>query len=123
MSRAHKEKGNKGERDWRDFLLERGIDAVRHKDGLVDVDSELADVHWEVKRQETHKNFYRWIAQAERDAEKLGRKGIVAFRKNFQPWRCIVPADFLVELLLIRKWAVSNGFPTHILLEEHFDED
>jgi Holliday junction resolvase len=122
MSRANKDKGNRGEREWRDVLRYRGVDAERKKDGLVDVDSEFVDIHWEVKRQESPKNFYKWIAQAEKDAERLGRKGVVAFRKNYHPWRCIVPADLLVDLLLIRKWAVSNGFPSELLLEDYFKE-
>lgn len=118
MAKAHKDKGNRGERDWRDELIESGFVAIRKKEGLVDVDSNILDVHWEVKRVENPRDLYKWIAQAERDAEKLGRNGIVAFRKNYHPWRCIVRGKFLLRLLKIREWAVANGLPDEL---EYYD--
>lgn len=111
MARTHKNKGNRGEIEWKNLLIANDIHATRERDGLVDVESEITDVHWEVKRQESAKKLYDWIAQAERDAEKLGRNPVVVFRKNFHPWRCIVPAGFFLELLKIRRWALRNGYP------------
>jgi hypothetical protein len=111
LAKSHKQKGNRGEIEWKDFLIANGFEATRKKDGLVDVESNILDIHWEVKRRESLKEVRKWIAQAERDAENLGRNGIVTFRQNFNPWRCIVPAGFLMELLKIREWAVRNGYP------------
>lgn len=103
MARFHKDKGNRGEREWRDFLRKHGFKAWRQRDGLIDVESNVAGVHWEVKRQENPKNFWKWIEQAVGDAEKLHQIPVVAFRRNFQPWYCIVPGDFMMELLQLRQ--------------------
>src|ERR1051326_2522650 len=116
MARSHKEKGNRGEREWRDFLIAHGFKAIRNRDDLVDVRSNVENVHWEVKRQE-NPQLLKAMRQAQRDCNGNGRIPIVAFRTNRSDWLAVVPAEFLMELLKIREAVrevspdkFSNGF-------------
>lgn len=69
----------------------------------MDVESNVKGVHWEVKRVEAIHRMPKWVKQADGDAVQYGRVPVVAFRRNFEHWRCIVPAEFLMELLKIRE--------------------
>jgi Holliday junction resolvase len=109
VAKSHKEKGNRGEREWRDFLISHGFKAIRNRDDLVDVRSNIEDVHWEVKREETPRPI-KAMEQATKDAAGYGKVPIVAFRTNRQPWHCILPAEFLMELLKLREeWVMLKA--------------
>jgi len=45
------------------------------------------------------KTLYKWMEQAERDAEK-GQVPVVMHRSNLQPWLVIVPLDRLKDLVI-----------------------
>lgn len=94
-------KGANGERAFRDYLRERGIEARRGQQfsgspDSPDVISSLSGVHWEVKRVE-RLEIHKAIEQAQRDAgDKLP---VVAFKANRKDWLAILPMDKLMDLL------------------------
>ena len=102
-------KGKVGEREWRDFLRERGIQAKRgqqHAGGSdsPDVMSELDDLaHWEVKRVE-NLSIYPAMEQACNDSAAT-QIPVVAHRRNHKEWLCTVRGSDLVSLLLLAKFA------------------
>ena len=102
-------KGKVGEREWRDFLRERGINAIRgqqHSGGneSPDVKSDLDHfVHWEVKRVE-NLSIYPALDQCKLDSAK-NQMPVVAHRRNHKEWICTVRADDLIRLLLIAQAA------------------
>ena len=60
----------------------------------------LESLHIECKRVESGtKTLYKWMEQAERDAEK-GQVPVVMHRSNLQPWLVIVPLDRLKDLVI-----------------------
>lgn len=96
-----RQKGCRGEREFRDYLRERGIEARRGQQfsgspDSPDVISSLSGVHWEVKRVE-RLEIHKAIEQAQRDAgDKLP---VVAFKANRKDWLAILPMDKLMDLL------------------------
>lgn len=100
-------KGKVGEREWRDFLRDRGIQAKRgqqHAGGndSPDVRSELDDfVHWEVKRVQ-NLSIHPAMEQACQDAENH-QIPIVAHRRNHKEWLCTVRGADLINLLLLAR--------------------
>lgn len=105
-------KGKVGEREWRDFLRERGIQAIRgqqHAGGTEspDVKSELDYfVHWEVKRVE-NLSIYPAMQQAIDDSS-IEQIPVVAHRRNHKEWLCTVRADHLIKLLLLARNAAGS---------------
>ena len=106
MSRANKQKGARGEKEWRDVLRSHGYDARRERDGRVDVSHNVRGIHFEVKRREKL-DIPAHCSQAKRDAG-TGNIPVVAFRSNRQPWRVILDADDFLALLKERE---PNGSP------------
>lgn len=97
-----KKKGSRGEREFSQFLKERGIEARRGQQysgspDSPDVISSLEHIHWEVKRVEAlqiHKAMY----QAKADAG-ANQTPVVAYRKNREEWLVILTADDFIKLL------------------------
>lgn len=96
MGKPSREKGARGERDFRDLLRRYGFYARR--DGRLDDDlqHDVDGVHFEVKRCE-RLEIPKWLEQAKRDAG--ARVPAVAFRRNHDIWRVVVPAEHYLELL------------------------
>jgi Holliday junction resolvase len=100
-----RDKGKRGELDWRDFLLMHGITARRgaQYSGGSDSPDVVADTpgwHAEVKRTECL-NLYNAMDQATGDAK--GKIPYVAHRKNKRPWVVIIPANAWVQLIQLQK--------------------
>jgi Holliday junction resolvase len=98
-----RQKGARGEREWRDQLREAGYTARRGQQFAGGSDSpdvvcdELARVvHFEVKRVQSL-NIHAAVQQATRDGN--GKAPVVAHRKNNQPWLVTVLADDFFKLL------------------------
>ena len=98
-----RQKGARGEREWRDQLRAAGYTARRGQQFAGGSDSpdviceELhSKLHFEVKRVESL-NLGAAYAQAERDAR--GKVPVVAHRKNAQPWLVTMPATAFFKLL------------------------
>jgi Holliday junction resolvase len=98
-----RQKGARGEREWRDQLRAAGYTARRGQQFAGGTESpdvicdELASViHWEVKRVESL-NIHSAVAQAMRDAG--GKAPMVAHRRNAQPWLVTMTAEALFGLL------------------------
>lgn len=81
------------------FTAERG-GPIHRDDKRPDVVHDIPGVHIEVKRTE-RLDLYGALAQAEGDAAD-GELPVVAFRRNGDRWRAILPLDALVELLRLR---------------------
>jgi Holliday junction resolvase len=96
VGRASRQKGARGERDFRDLLRDHGFACDRDGSEFGDLRHEVEGVHFEVKRQE-RLSLPAWLRQAEEDAD--GRVPVVAFRQSRQPWRVVIPADHYLELL------------------------
>lgn len=96
-------KGAAGEREFRDFLVERDHTARRGQQfsgghDSPDVVSDLDDVvHWEVKRVESLR-LYDALEQAKRDA-KVTQIPIVVHRQSHKEWVAILRADDLVRII------------------------
>lgn len=94
-----REKGKRGERDFRDFLRDMGFTARRGQQFAGGADSpdvqceELPRIHFEVKFGEDFTIGSKAVEdawkQAVRDAGK-GKMPVVAFRRNREPWRVLV---------------------------------
>jgi hypothetical protein len=102
MSRAQREKGKRGEREFAALLENHGFSARR--DGRLDDDlaHDVDGYHFEVKRRETLA-LPAWHRQAEQDAGD--RVAVVAYRRNAEPWRASLDAEQLVRLLSIERAA------------------
>ena len=102
MGRASRDKGARGEREWRDVLTAAGYPAERgcqRKGGpdSPDVDCpSLSGLHFEVKRVEKL-NIYTALGQAMCDAGD--RVPIVAHRRNHSPWLVTLRAGDFFSLL------------------------
>ena len=98
-----RQKGARGEREWRDFLIQAGLTARRGQQFSGNPEApdvvcpSTPGVHWEVKRVEAG-NPYVWLDQARRDAGDR-KIPIVAHRKNQRDWICILPALDVLNLL------------------------
>ena len=98
-----RQKGARGEREWRDQLREAGYTARRGQQFSGGSDSpdvicdELAGViHFEVKRVQAL-NIHAAVEQATRDG--AGKTPVVAHRKNNQPWLVTILAKDFFKLL------------------------
>lgn len=101
MSRMSREKGKRGERDWRDQLRLHGFDARRGQQfsgspDSPDVICEALAVHWEVKRQE-RANLFAAYEQAATDAA-IDKEPVVATRRNASPWMIFCSAGHYLGL-------------------------
>lgn len=95
-------KGCTGEREFANWLKERGIKARRGQQfsgspDSPDVVTELVEFHFEVKRTE-HGNPYKWLSQAKTDA-KATQTPIVAHRRNRDGWIAILDMNDLINLI------------------------
>lgn len=96
-----RDKGARGEREWRDQLRENGWDATRGQQfsggaESPDVRCPGLNIHWEVKRVEAL-NLANAVDQAQRDAK--GKPWAVAHRKDRQPWLVTVSANTFFSVL------------------------
>lgn len=96
MTATSRRKGASGERELAALLRRHGFSARR--DGRLDDDlaHNVPGVHIEAKRCEAPR-VTAWLRQAERDAK--GRVPVVAYRRNREPWRAVVPLEWLLALL------------------------
>jgi Holliday junction resolvase len=98
-----RQKGARGEREWRDQLRAAGYTARRGQQFSGGTDSpdviceELgAVIHFEVKRVESL-NVHRAMEQADNDAD--GKIPVVAHKRNGAPWLVTMPAEAFFEIL------------------------
>lgn len=94
MSKRSRSKGQRGERelfallsDELGFIVRRNVDQARSggADGL-----EVPGLAIEVKRRESL-SVPTWWAQTCEQARLLGRLPILFYRRNKEPWRCVIP--------------------------------
>jgi hypothetical protein len=99
---SSREKGKRGERQWRDELRANGYAARRGQQFSGSPDSpdviceSLPWAHFEVKLAE-RLDIYAAMDQARRDCG--GRAGFVAHRRNFWPWLVSMDAERFYRLL------------------------
>lgn len=99
-----RQKGARGEREFRDLLRAEGYSARRGQqfsgaNGDPDVVCPcLPWAHWEVKCVERY-DLPAWLQQAKDDAAKTGRVPIVAHTRNWEGWNISMPWEYFVELL------------------------
>jgi len=106
-----REKGKRGERQWRDELRANGYTARRGQQFSGSADSpdvvceELGWIHFEVKAVE-RLNIEDAMEQARRDQAGLGCNAaaaakipIVAHRRSRRPWLVTMEAEFFFELI------------------------
>lgn len=108
MGRASREKGKRGERQWRDKLREMGFDpkttyrASQYSGKAPDgssadvVCAELPDIHWEVKNVE---RLNVWGAYMQARQDSAGKMPIVAHTKNQFPWLVTLSSDDFLDIL------------------------
>lgn len=108
-------KGKRGERQWRDELRANGYPARRGQQfsGSPDSPDVICDglpwAHFEVKFVE-HLNFSAAMAQARRDAG--GKAAFLAHRRNHRPWLVTMDAERFYRLLrrdLSGVWATQKA--------------
>jgi len=98
-----RQKGARGERQWRDVLREEGFTARRGQQFAGGADSpdviceELAALHFEVKCVQSL-NLEGAIEQASRDAGQL-KDWVVAHKKDRKPWRVTISTELFFRLL------------------------
>ncbi len=98
-----RQKGARGEREWRDQLRNEGFDARRGQQFSGGAESpdvicdSLPGIHWEVKRVERG-NPYDWMQQAKRDAGD-SKIPVVAHKRNGEDWLCILRAEDFFQLI------------------------
>lgn len=110
-----RQKGCRGEREWRDQLRNAGFDGARRgqqyaggTDSPDVVCPEIPKVHFEVKRVEAG-NPYVWMTQAIRDAK--GKVPVVAHKRNHCEWLVVMRADDFLDLIRDSDW-VDQPKPT-----------
>jgi Holliday junction resolvase len=98
-----RQKGARGEREWRDQLRAAGYTARRGQQfsGGTDSPDVICDelgtvIHFEVKRVESL-NVHRAMEQADNDAD--GKIPVVAHKRNGDGWLVTMPAAAFFELL------------------------
>lgn len=102
MGKASRDKGKAGEREFANFLKDRGFMArrgVQHKGGPDSPDIECTDlpVHFEVKRTE---RLELWKSLNQAIDESPGDKiPVVAHRPSRKDWIIILKADDFVDIL------------------------
>lgn len=100
-----KQKGSRGERDFRSFVQKHGFGDTKRTGHLQnqtgsqipDVTCDSLPVHFEVKRTEKCQPR-AFLAQACEDCRK-GSLPIVAWKANHQPWTAILLAEDLLLVL------------------------
>ena len=115
--KAHrsKAKGSSGEREVRKLLDAHGVNHVwycyadqRWTGGLPDIETDNFAI--EVKRYATGGFLAAWWEQAERAAEKSGKRPAVAYRYDHRKWRVRVHAvpqfgsDMMIADLPFEEW-------------------
>lgn len=103
MALNSRQKGCRGEREFRDVLRAAGF-LKSHRGqqfcglgGAADVVCpELPTIHFECKRVQAG-NPYKWMAQATRDAGT--KTPIVAHKRNHSEWLVILRADDFLDIL------------------------
>jgi len=116
---SSRNKGKRGERQWRDELRENGYPARRGQQfsGSPESPDVICDglpwAHFEVKLVE-HLNLSAAMAQSRRDA--AGKAAFVAHRRNFWPWLVTMDAERFYRFLrrdLTGEWAsrMAAGSP------------
>lgn len=103
MGGMSREKGKRGEREFAEYLRERGLRARRGQQfsggpGSPDVLSGIDHAHFEVKRVETLR-LHDALAQAIADAGPEDTP-VVAYRRNRGEWVAILPMDHLIALFM-----------------------
>ncbi len=101
-----REKGKRGERQWRDELRANGYDARRGQQFCGSADSpdvvcaDLGWIHFEVKAVEKL-NIWDAMDQARQDTSVSanGKVPIVAHKRNFRPWLITMGAETFFKLL------------------------
>lgn len=103
-----REKGKRGERQWRDELRAQGYQARRGQQFSGSPDSpdvvcaELDWIHFEVKAVE-RLNIEDAMEQARRDggASRTGHQKtpVVAHKRNFRPWLVTITAEVFFQFL------------------------
>jgi hypothetical protein len=118
-----REKGKRGERQWRDELRAAGYEARRGQQfcGLPESPDVVCDalpwIHFEVKAVEKL-NIWDAMAQAWRDAHVTANKKvpIVAHKRSCRPWLVTMEAETFFRMLRgdfpCQGTAVSDGAPT-----------
>lgn len=99
MGAAERIKGQRGERELCRLLSgELGAEYTRTLDQVRDGGADVAQVGpfaLEVKRAE-RLEIARWWAQACRQAEDAGLAPALAYRQSRQPWRFVVPLNYVM---------------------------
>jgi Holliday junction resolvase len=97
-----RQKGKRGERDWRDQLRAEGFTARRGQQYAGGIESpdvvceELKNLHMECKFVE-NLNLDKACEQATKDSG--GKRWIVAHRKKNKPWRVTMSSDTFFAIL------------------------
>jgi hypothetical protein len=111
VSKASRDKGKRGEYEVRDAFRSIGyIDCGRNleqpsSEGFRvrgDLTGGPAELHIEVKRCERIE-LPKWLRQAEGQAGE-GVTPVVVYRRSHEPWRAVVPLDYLLGLLKEGRW-------------------
>ncbi len=102
MGKMSRDKGKAGEREFANFLKERGINARRGQQfkgtpDSPDIISDLDGFHFEVKRVECF-HLYPSLEQAKEDAGK--DIPVVAHRRNRKDWVIVMDANDFIDLLV-----------------------
>lgn len=98
-----RQKGAGGEREFAAVLKAHGFEARRGQQFAGGADSpdvvctDLATIHFEVKRVQASKVPYEWLAQAIRDGKT--KTPVVAHRRNNADWIAILRMDDLLTLI------------------------
>jgi Holliday junction resolvase len=106
MTINSRQKGARGERQWRDELRAHGYEARRGQQFSGSPESpdvvcpDLSWIHFEVKAVE-RLNLEDAMEQARRDASRNGAAlvPIVAHRRNFRPWLVTMTAETFFQFL------------------------
>lgn len=125
MSKSQREKGARGERQWRDQLREAGFQAHRGAAQAgdrcefdPDVNSpDLPLLHFEVKRR-AKIGAQAFLDQAERDCP-AGKVPVVAMRADRGSWIAMLPADAFLEILR-RSDLCAGEKPLHTIIEGYW---
>lgn len=103
MSINSRQKGARGERQWRDRLRENGYESARRgqqfsggPDSPDVVCDDLPQIHFEVKCVE-RLDLQKAVAQAMRDGD--GKWPVVAHKKNLKGWMVTMPDEVFFALL------------------------
>lgn len=102
MTKASRERGKRGERQFAKELQDRGLVARRGQQFRGGPDSpdviceSLPDLHFEVKNREQHRPW-DWMAESCCDMGP-GQIPVVAMKRNRKPWLVVMRLDDFVEM-------------------------